>query len=117
MHTDSIKFIGKHEDAIEKYNATVEFKELGKFVLEDVFQKCVYYSHITAKYIDKDGNFKFKHGGIEEEGLKLLLKKSYEEVNEFSNFVLIEYWDYDEYGLNPYGVETNFTHNVGDDKE
>lgn len=117
MHTDSIKFIGKHEDAIEKYNATVEFKELGKFVLEDVFKKCVYYSHITAKYIDKDGNFKFKHGGIEEEGLKLLLKKSYEEVNEFSNFVLIEYWDYDEYGLNPYGVETNFTHNVGDDKE
>ena len=117
MHTDSIKFVGDHKDVIDEYNKTVEFEELGKFILEDVFQKCVYYSHITAKYIDKDGNFKFKHGGIEDEGLKLLAKKRYEDVNEFSPFVLIQYWDYDEYGLNPYGLKTNFSHSIGDDYE
>lgn len=117
MHTDSIKFVGNHTDAIEEYNSTVEFPELGRFVLEDVFQKCTYYSHITAKYIDKEGKLGFKHGGIEEEGLKLLAKKRYEDVNEYSKFVLIKYWDYDEDGFNPYGVETDFSHSIREEIE
>jgi hypothetical protein len=36
-HTDSLKFVGNHAAAIEEYNKTVEFEELGKFVLEEVF--------------------------------------------------------------------------------
>lgn len=117
MHTDSIKFIGNHAAAIEEYNSTVEFKELGRFVLEDVFQKCVYYSHITAKYIDKNGQLGFKHGGIEEEGLKPLYKKGYENVNESTPFFLIHCWEYDKDGFTPYGTKTDFSHSVKEEDE
>ena len=85
-HTDSIKFVGNHEEVINEYNATVEFAELGKFAREDVFQKCVYYSNIIGKYIDKNGKLNFKHGGINEFGIRNLYKMKYEDITQNTEF-------------------------------
>lgn len=117
-HTDSVKFIGNHADVIEEYNSTVEFEELGKFVLEDVFQKCVYYSHITAKYIDKNGQLGIKHGGIHKRGIQMLYKKKYEEININTEYFLIKGFFYlkgEGYYAN--GRVQNFTKTVSFDKE
>lgn len=119
-HTDSVKFVGDHAAAIEEYNKTVEFEELGKFVLEDTFQKCVYYSHITAKYIDSNGELNFKHGGIDKLGIQNLYKMSYDEINQNTEFFLIDGYTYDkEYGFSYYGTKTCFRKSVnqkeGDD--
>lgn len=116
-HTDSIKFVGDHAAVIEEYNKTVEFEELGKFILEDTFQKCVYYSHITAKYINSKGELKFKHGGINELGIQHLYKMRYEDVNQNTKFFLIDGYSYDkEFGFTYYGTQSCFKKSV-DDKE
>lgn len=112
IHTDGFKCIGEHQDVVDEYNKTIEFEELGKFVLEDVMQKCVYYSLITAKYIDKEGNLKFKHGGIEETGIQHLYKMSYEQINHKTPFMVIQYWKYDEQGFSAYGYESDFSRGV-----
>ena len=119
IHTDGFKCIGEHQDIVDEYNATIEFPELGKFELEDVFQKCVYYSHITGKYINKKGELKFKHGGIEEEGLKPLYRMNYEDIDDTTPFVSIQYWAYTDHGFCPFGIDTNFGTkiNEGDDED
>ena len=111
-HTDSIKFIGDHAAAIDKYNATVEFEELGKFVLEDVFQKCVYFSHITAKYINKKGELKFKHGGINDIGLKKLYEMDYDDIDQDTKFGLVKSYFYNEEGYFPNMTEISFKKSI-----
>lgn len=116
-HTDSIKFIGEHDDVIETYNNTICFPELGRFMLEDVYQKCFYFSHITGKYITKDGKLQFKHGGIDKVGIAHLYKKRYEDVTINTEFYLIRSYFYmkDE-GYFPYFITTNFSKKIGDDE-
>lgn len=87
-HTDSLKFVGEHEDIIEEYNKSIEFPELGKFKNEGIMQKCVYYSYITAKYIDENGKLGFKHGGIDAIGITHLYKKKYEEITKDTKYLL-----------------------------
>lgn len=116
-HTDSIKFEGNHAAAIEEYNNTIEFPELGRFMLEDEFQKCVYFSNITGKYIDKNGQLGLKHGGIDKKGIGHLYKKSYEEINMNTKYYLIHgYFYLKGEGYFPNGIITDFNSSV-DTKE
>jgi hypothetical protein len=118
MHTDSIKFEGEHQDIIEEYNATIEFPELGRFALEDVFQKCVYFSHITAKYIDKEGKLGFKHGGIHDLGIRHLYKKTYDEIDFTTEFWLTTGFFYLKgEGYFPNGRISDFGHSVKEEDE
>lgn len=117
-HTDSIKFIGNHAEIIEDYNSTIPFSELGRFMLEDVYQKCVYFSHITAKYIDKEGKLGLKHGGIDKVGIAHLYKKSYEEITKKTKFFLIRSYFYLEgEGYYPNYTITDFSHSVEEDEK
>lgn len=116
-HTDSIKFVGNHKDVIDEYNATIPFPELGRFMLEDVFQKCVYFSNITAKYINRKGELKFKHGGIDKVGIAHLYKKSYEEINSSTKFFLIRgYFYLKGDGYYPDYTISDFNHSVEEDE-
>ena len=116
-HTDSLKFVGNHAAAIEEYNKTVEFPELGRFVLEDVFQKCVYYSHITGKYIDKNGKLGLKHGGINSRGIQQLYKMKYEDITEKTEYFLIRNCFYLKgEGYFPNAIKQNFTTSVSFEK-
>ena len=111
-HTDSIKFIGNHSDVIEKYNDTVEFPELGRFTHEGTFEKCYYYSYITAKYLE-DGILKFKHGGIDELGIQHLYKMKYEEIDCKTQFALIKGYHYSkEIGYFCEFIKSNFAQSV-----
>lgn len=102
MHTDSIKFVGDHEDVIERYNATIPFEELGKFAYEGTMERVVYYNKIVAKYI-MNGRLCFKHGGISEKDIIPLKKKNYEEITKDTpiNITLGHFYT-DEAGLIPY---------------
>lgn len=82
IHTDGIKFVGDHEDAIEEYNAIVPYEKLGKFHTEGTWQRCCYFKTNTAKYIDEEGHLCFKHGGISEEGLTSLFSRTYDEITK-----------------------------------
>lgn len=112
-HTDSIKFVGDYRHVIENYNNGIEFPELGRFILEHRFQKCVYYSHITAKYLDENGKVGIKHGGIAEIGIKHLLKMKYEDINDRTKFLICKSYFYlkDE-GYYMDFVESDFSHSV-----
>lgn len=117
-HTDSIKFIGNHKNVIDKYNATIPFPELGRFVLEDVFQKCIYFSNITGKYIDKNGKLGLKHGGIDKIGITHLYKKSYEEINGSTKFCLVRgYFYLEKDGYYPDYTISDFNHSVEEEIE
>lgn len=112
-HTDSIKFTGNFSHIIKQYNDTIDFPELGRFVLEDKFQKCVYYSHITGKYIDRNGKLNFKHGGIDKIGIAHLYKKNYEEITEKTKFFLVRSYFYLKgEGYYPNYIITNFSQSV-----
>lgn len=112
-HTDSLKFIGDHEKVIEEYNSQIKFKELGKFVLEDVYQRCTYFSHITAKYIDKNGKLEFKHGGIDKIGIAHLYKMPYEEItNQTQYFLVLNYFYLKNSGYYPEFITSNFSNSV-----
>lgn len=102
-HTDSLKFIGNHEDVIKFWNDSIEFQELGKFVQEQTFDRCLYYKICLAKY-EIDGVLDFKHGGIEYDNIEPLLKLTYDEVNENTTYFLTKAVRYDlEKGLIEYG--------------
>ena len=117
-HTDSLKFVGNHAAAIEEYNKTVEFPEFGRFVLEDVFQKCVYYSHITGKYITKEGKLGLKHGGINKRGIQLLYKMNYEDITEKTEYYLIKgYFYLKGEGYSWDAIKQNFTKTVSFEEE
>lgn len=92
-HTDSIKFVGSHEDVIEEYNKTVEFEELGKFDFEGTMEKVIYYGTNKAKYI-MNGELKFKHGGIEAKDIEPLLNLTYEEIDKKTKYELTTFYVY-----------------------
>jgi hypothetical protein len=92
-HTDSIKFVGDHEDVIERYNEKIEFEELGRFAPEGIMEKVIYYGTNKAKYI-MDGELRFKHGGIEKRDIEPLMKMSYDEVNKNTKYQLTIFYEY-----------------------
>lgn len=66
-HTDSIKTKGNFGTIVEEYNNScrlAKFDRLGQLEFEGLMEKVVYFSNTRAKYI-MDGEFKIKHGGIE----------------------------------------------------
>lgn len=100
-HTDSIKFVGNHQDVIDKYNATIEFEELGKLADEGTMEKVVYYNTNRAKYLI-NGKLGLKHGGIAEEDLAEIAKMSYDEIDFKTEYhkALDHIYD-EEYGFYP----------------
>lgn len=92
-HTDSIKFVGDHEDVIEEYNKTIEFEELGKFDFEGIMERVVYYGVNKAKYI-MNGKLKFKHGGIEKRDIEPLMELSYDNIDRKTKYNLTISYDY-----------------------
>lgn len=116
-HTDSLKFVGDHEDVIERYNAAIEYDKLGKFKNEGTMEKVVYYNVNKAKYI-KDGKLEFKHGGITDDDLIPMYMKSYEDINFSTTYLLTLYYYYDkELGLVPYKLPTAFGGNADKNME
>lgn len=110
-HTDSIKFTGNHAAAIEEYNNTIEFPELGKFSYEGTFERCFYFSNIVAKYI-QNGELKFKHGGISSIGMGNLYKMNYDDIVPTTKFYLITGYFYSKEGYFPVLFKTDFTHST-----
>lgn len=94
-HTDSIKFIGDHQDVIDKYNSTIEFDELGKFDSEGDLEKVIYYGINKAKYLKK-GKLGLKHGGISDSDVAPLMEMSYDEINRETKYYLTVDYFYDE---------------------
>lgn len=92
-HTDSIKFIGDHEDVIERYNSTIEFEELGKFANEGIMEKVYYYGTNKAKYL-MNGELKFKHGGIEETDIECLKDLNYDDITKDTVYMLTVSYTY-----------------------
>lgn len=92
-HTDSIKFIGDHEDVIKKYNSEIEFEELGKFAPEGIMEKVIYYGTNKAKYI-MNGELGLKHGGIEKRDIEPLKSLSYEEISKDTKYQLTTLYVY-----------------------
>lgn len=107
-HTDSIKFVGNHEDVIERYNEKIEFEELGLFAEEAPMEKVVYYSVNKAKYLVND-ELKFKHGGIEERDIEPLLKMGYDAVKKDTKYQLTIFYEYVQgRGLTSRTIEKEF---------
>ena len=94
-HTDSIKFVGKHQDVIDKYNSSIEFDELGKFDYEGDLEKVIYYGVNKAKYL-KNGELGLKHGGISDSDIAPLMKMSYDEINRKTKYYLTVDYFYDK---------------------
>lgn len=92
-HTDSIKFIGNHEDVINAYNDTIEFSELGRFVHEGTMEKVVFYGINKAKYL-MNNKLGFKHGGIDKKDIEPLLKMDYEKIDKDTDYNLTISYDY-----------------------
>lgn len=108
MHTDSIKFVGDHEDVIERYNATVPFDELGKFAYEGTMERVIYYNKITAKYI-MDGKLGFKHGGINTKDIAPLQNMQYDDISNNTQLWITLWYSYtDEDGLIAHKSKSNF---------
>jgi hypothetical protein len=111
-HTDSLKFVGNHEDVIEKYNATIEYEKLGKFKNEGTMDKVVYYNINKAKYL-MNGELGLKHGGIPEDDLSPIYNKGYNNINFSTTYLLTLCYIYDtDYGLIPLKQKTAFGGNV-----
>lgn len=100
-HTDSIKFVGDHQDVIDRYNSEIEFEELGKFEDEGIMEKVVYYNTNRAKYL-MNGKLGLKHGGISDDSIVDIMKMSYNDIsiNTEYNKTLAYYYDA-EYGFHP----------------
>lgn len=113
-HTDSIKFVGKHEDVIERYNKTIEFEELGKLANEGIMEKVIYYNTNRAKYL-MNGKLGLKHGGIAEEDLVNIFKMRYEDIdfNTEYNKTLDNTYD-EEYGFYPLAKVKKFGGSLND---
>lgn len=92
-HTDSIKFVGNHEDVINAYNEKIEFEELGRFDNEGIMEKVVYYGVNKAKYI-KDGKLNFKHGGIETRDIEPFMEMGYDNIDRKTKYNLTISYDY-----------------------
>ena len=98
-HTDSIKFVGDHEDVIERYNSEIEFEELGKFANEGTMEKVIYYNTNRAKYLI-NGKLGLKHGGIADSDLKFIMKMDYDDIGiNTEYFRTLEYIYDEEYGF------------------
>jgi hypothetical protein len=100
-HTDSIKFVGDHQDVIDNYNATIEFEELGKLADEGTMEKVIYYNTNRAKYLI-NGKVGLKHGGIADSDLTEIVEMEYEEINFKTEYnkTLNHIYD-EEYGFYP----------------
>ena len=89
-HTDGIKFDCDADEIVNKINMRrgVIYKDVGQWKKEGVFEKCFYFSNTVAKYTE-NGIVKMKHGGITQEDIDDFLSgKTYEDVNEFSEFYI-----------------------------
>ena len=88
-HTDSIKTKGCYDEIVDEYNRTHRTKysdTLGMLQSEGIMEKVVYFSNTRAKYI-MNGEFKTKHGGID----------------EYTNNQILNTYTYDTFnGLSPY---------------
>lgn len=116
-HTDSIKFVGEHEDVINRYNERIEFKKLGRFAKEEPMEKVVYYSVNKAKYLI-DGKLGFKHGGIEERDLEPLLKMGYDAVKKDTKYQLTVFYEYVQgRGLTSRTIEKEFGGSINGERE
>lgn len=114
-HTDSIKFVGNHQDVIDRYNSTIEFDELGKLSNEGILKKCYYFKEIVAKYEEEDGVLKFKHGGIHELGMREIEKMKFEEVTSNTTYNLIIGFCYSNtYGFCPCYVKAKIKENISE---
>lgn len=100
-HTDSIKFVGDHQDVINNYNATIEFEELGKLADEGTMEKVIYYNTNRAKYL-MNGKVGLKHGGIADSDLTEIAEMDYEEIDFKTEYnkALKHIYD-EEYGFYP----------------
>lgn len=96
-HTDSIKFVGNHQDVIDNYNATIEFEELGKLADEGTMEKVIYYNTNRAKYL-MNGKVGLKHGGIADSDLTKIAEMDYEEIDFKTEYykTLENYYDEEE---------------------
>lgn len=88
-HTDSIKTKQCYDDVINEYNQIHKTKyseTLGMLQSEGIMEKVVYFSNTRAKYI-MNGQFKTKHGGIDEYTNNQILKDyTYETLNNLSGY-------------------------------
>lgn len=80
-HTDSIKFVGDHEDVIKRYNDTIEFEHLGRFDYEGTMERVVYYGTNCSKYL-MNGKLGLKHGGVPEEDLEKIYQMNYDDITK-----------------------------------
>ena len=89
-HTDSIKTKGCFDEIVEEYNRTHKTKysdTLGMLQSEGIMEKVMYFSNTRAKYI-MDGEFKTKHGGIDEYTNNQILKAyTYDTLNGLSPYM------------------------------
>ena len=85
-HTDSIIATKNCDEIVEKINEEINiYKKMGHWIGEAAYKKICYFSNVTAKYIDNQGELKMKHGGISDLDMDLFLKNtSYDEINEYS---------------------------------
>lgn len=100
-HTDSIKTKGNFDEIIKEYNddcRLVGFDKLGQLEFEGIMEKVVYFSNTRAKYI-MDGEFKIKHGGIDDYRAKEILSSyTYETLNSTSPYTYTTFKNFESIG-------------------